>query len=62
MSVYFAVVSPLLQEVYLWLLSPFKTNICNFQFDPEWQTKNHFVDELPLNSVSSLVIGRYGVM
>ena len=27
----------------------FKTNICNFQFNPDWQTKSYFVHELPLN-------------
>ena len=43
----------LLRKVFLWVIrfSPLlKTNISKFQFEPEWYTKNHFVDVLPLNS------------
>ena len=29
--------------------SPKKPTFPKFQFDPEWQTNNHFVDVLPLN-------------
>ena len=50
--------SPLLPEVFLWVLLLFssKTNISKFQFNKEWTTKNHFLDFLPLKRYSLFII------